>query len=98
LRRRLAGSYFLLSRLPHGARGSTADFAGDATLSLRTMREKLSLMALVLSAVVAILSALTMRDHVRLVEIVTLFASGVGTGASLVGALMRRRAGRRETA
>jgi hypothetical protein len=60
------------------------------------MREKLSLMALVLSAVVAIMAAFTMRDHVRLVEIVTLFASGVATGASLVGALIRRRAGWRE--
>jgi hypothetical protein len=58
------------------------------------MRDRLSIMALVLSVLTAILAALAMRDHVRLVEIVGLFASGVGTGASIVAELVQRRARR----
>jgi hypothetical protein len=58
------------------------------------MRERLSLIALVLSVLTAVLAALAMRDHVRLVEVVGLFASGVGTGASIVAELVQRRARR----
>jgi hypothetical protein len=46
-------------------------------------RERLSIAATVLSASTAILSALAMRDHLRLVEILGLFASGAGTGAGI---------------
>ena len=44
-----------------------------------------------ISAVIAIVSALGMREHVRLVEIVTLFASGVGTGAGIAATVAARR-------
>jgi hypothetical protein len=53
------------------------------------MRWKVSVFATVLSAVVGVLSALEMRDHVRFVEIITLFFGGAGIGAgitALVGA------------
>jgi hypothetical protein len=54
------------------------------------MRQKISLAATALSVLVAIISALSMRDHVRLVDIVGLFASGVGTGASIASAMVGR--------
>jgi hypothetical protein len=64
------------------------------------MRQHLSTIALVISVVTAGLSALAMRDHVRLVEIVGLFASGIGTGASIVAGVIQQRARRasRDTA
>jgi len=58
------------------------------------MRERLSTIALVLSVLTAGVSALAMRDHVRLVEIVGLFASGIGTGASIVVEVVQQRARR----
>ena len=61
------------------------------------MRDKLAIFATAAGAVTALLSALTMRDHVKLVEIVTLFFGGAGTGAgitALVAARAARRAGR----
>jgi hypothetical protein len=54
------------------------------------MRQKWSIVATVLGVLTALMSAATMRDHVRLVEIVTLFASGVATGASLTALLVGR--------
>jgi hypothetical protein len=48
------------------------------------MRRKWTIAATVSSAVVAVISAAAMLDHVRLVEIISLFASGVATGASIV--------------
>ena len=47
---------------------------------------------LVVGVLCSILSALAMRDHVRLVDIVGLFASGVGTGAGIVAAIVQQRA------
>ena len=58
------------------------------------MREHLSTIAFVLSVLTAGVSALAMRDHVRVVEIVGLFASGIGTGASIVAEVVRQRARR----
>ena len=55
------------------------------------MREKLEIMVLVLSALIAVVSAVSMRDHVRLVEIVGLFGSGMGTGAGIAAMVVRRR-------
>lgn len=55
------------------------------------MREKLEIMVLVLSALIAIVSAMSMRDHVRVVEIVGLFGSGMGTGAAIAALVARRR-------
>ena len=55
------------------------------------MREKLEIMVLVLSALIAVVSAVSMRDHVRLVEIVGLFGSGMGTGAAIAATVARRR-------
>ena len=59
------------------------------------MRDKLATFSTVLGAVLALLGALQMRDHVRLVDILTLFAGAFGAGAgvaSLVAARRRRRA------
>ena len=59
------------------------------------MREKLSLLVTFLGLLSAVISAMSMRDHVRMVEIVGLFASGVGSGAGITAALVnRKRAGR----
>lgn len=55
------------------------------------MRDKLDIMVLVLSALIAVVTALSMRDHVRVVEIVGLFGSGMGTGASIAAMVARRR-------
>jgi hypothetical protein len=55
------------------------------------MRGKLEIMVLVLSALLAVVSAVSMRDHVRLVEIVGLFGSGVGTGAGIAALVAGRR-------
>ena len=44
-----------------------------------------------LSAIIAIISALQMRDHVRLVEIIGLFASGAGTGAGIAAIVVGRK-------
>jgi hypothetical protein len=56
-----------------------------------TMREKLDILVLVLSTLLAIVSAMSMRDHVRVVEILGLFASGIGTGAGIAAFVARRR-------
>ena len=54
------------------------------------MRQKWPIVATVLSALTALISAAAMRDHVRLVEIVSLFASGVATGASITALVVGR--------
>jgi hypothetical protein len=54
------------------------------------MRQKWSILATVLSVLTALISAAAMRDHVRLVEIVSLFASGVATGASITALVVGR--------
>lgn len=47
-------------------------------------RVRLQVFAALLSALVALVSALAMRDRVRLVDILGLFAGGMGAGVSLV--------------
>jgi len=54
------------------------------------MKQKLSILVTVLGALASLLSAAAMRDHVRLVEIVGLFASGAGTGAGLAALFLTR--------
>jgi hypothetical protein len=58
------------------------------------MRDKLAIFATAAGAVTGLLSALTMRDHVRMVEILTLFFGGIGTGAGIT-AFIAARAARR---
>jgi hypothetical protein len=58
------------------------------TPSARTQR--FSAIATALGALVSLMSAFSMRDHVRLVEIVTLFFGGVGTGAGIASHLKER--------
>lgn len=58
------------------------------------MRDKLAVFATVLGAVLTFWTAVLMRDHVRMVEIVTLFFGGFGAGAG-VTALVAARRGRR---
>jgi hypothetical protein len=58
------------------------------------MREKLAVFSAILGAVVSLVSAVAMLDHVRLVEILGLFFGGFGSGAGvaqLVGARRNRR-------
>ena len=55
------------------------------------MRDLRPVLVTALSAIVAVVSALSMRDHVRLVEIVGLFASGAGTGAGIAATIAGRK-------
>ena len=61
------------------------------------MRQKLPILVTAMGALTSLLSAAAMRDHVRLVEIVGLFASGASTGAG-IAALYLTRAGARAAA
>lgn len=47
------------------------------------MRSKFQVAATLIGAIVSLMSALSMADHVRLVEIIGLFFGGMGTGAGL---------------
>lgn len=58
------------------------------------MRERLPTIATTFGAVISLVAALSMRDHVRLVDIIALFFGGVGTGAGVVGLVVARRFGR----
>jgi hypothetical protein len=55
------------------------------------MRDLRPVLLTALSAIVAVMAALSMRDHVRLVEIIGLFASGAGTGAGIASTIAGRR-------
>ena len=57
-------------------------------------RRNAAFIGAVLSTVVAFAGALGMKDRVRLVDIVTLFAGGIGAGASLTAAVAARRRAR----
>lgn len=59
-------------------------------------RLRLQLIGALLSLVVALTAALGMRDHVRLVDILALFAGGMGAGVGVATAARawRDRAGR----
>lgn len=61
-------------------------------------RFRLQVVAGVISALLAVFAALEMRSRVRLVDIVALFAGGMGTGASIaqLAREARDRPGRRE--
>lgn len=48
------------------------------------MRVPLQIVAALLSLVIAVSAALGMRDRVRLVDILALFAGGMGAGVTLV--------------
>ena len=63
-------------------------------LSPDTMRDKLAVFSTLLGAVLTFWAAVLMRDHVRLVEILTLFFGGFGAGAGVAGLVAARR-GRR---
>lgn len=58
------------------------------------VRLRLQVVGAVLSVVVALSSALSMRDHVRLVDILTLFAGGMGTGVTIAQIAAATRAAR----
>src|SRR5829696_10055514 len=62
----------------------------ESPREVQTMKQKLSILVTVLGALASLLSAAAMRDHVRLVEIVGLFASGAGTGAGLAALFLTR--------
>jgi len=55
------------------------------------MLKKIGLIGAAAGLAVSLLSALQMIDHVRLVEIVTLFAGGMGAGVGLVKAVIDHR-------
>ena len=58
------------------------------------MRDKVAVVSTVLGAVLTFWAAVLMRDHVRMVEIVTLFFGGFGAGAGVTGLVAARRARR----
>jgi len=51
------------------------------------LKKRIGLIGAVAGLAVSLLSALQMIDHVRLVDIVTLFAGGMGAGVGLVKAV-----------
>ena len=55
------------------------------------MRRKLALISTILGVALSLFSAFTMRDHVRLVEIVGLFFGGFGSGAGIARLVSTRR-------
>jgi hypothetical protein len=57
-------------------------------------RERLDIFVTVLATAIAVMAAVGMADHVRLVDAIVLFFSGVGTGAGLARVLHRRRSRR----
>ena len=59
------------------------------------MREKLPLFSTILGAAVTLVSAITMQDHVRLVEIIGLFFGGFGSGAGVAQMVATRRKAQR---
>jgi hypothetical protein len=72
--------------------GGSSAFAGPYTHNaLGPMRDKRAVLVTALSAIIAVVSALQMRDHVRLVEIIGLFASGAGTGAGIAVIIVGRK-------
>ena len=58
------------------------------------MRDKLAVLSTVLGAILTFWAALLMRDHVRMVEILTLFFGGFGAGAGVASLVAARRARR----
>ena len=52
---------------------------------------RLTVFATILSTGLALLGALAMRDHVRLVDILALFFGGFGAGAGLVASVFQNR-------
>jgi len=58
------------------------------------LKKKIGLIGAAAGLAVSLLSALQMIDHVRLVEIVTLFAGGMGAGVGLVKAVIDHRKAR----
>jgi hypothetical protein len=57
---------------------------------------RLQLIGAVLSVVVALAAALGMRDRVRLVDIVALFAGGMGAGVAIATAAREARDRKRQ--
>jgi hypothetical protein len=55
------------------------------------MRGKLPYVVLAASVLTALFSALGMNDRVRVVDIILLFGSGVGTGAGIVATVVQER-------
>ena len=70
--------------------------AGDAVARqarIRRRAQRFATISAVLGAVISFVSALAMRDSVRLVDIFALFFGGMGTGAGLASlAVARARA------
>ncbi|GLC28561.1 hypothetical protein [Roseisolibacter agri] len=64
----------------------------------RAVAQRLPVLVTACSALVGLLGALALRDRVRLVDILSLFFGGVGTGAGLTETIVRRRLAAREAA
>jgi len=58
------------------------------------LKKRIGVIGAAAGLAVSLLSALQMIDHVRLVEIVTLFAGGMGAGVGLVKAVIDHRQAR----
>ena len=55
------------------------------------MRDKLALFSTILGTIIGIASAVAMRDHIKLVEILGLFFGGFGSGAGVAMLVATRR-------
>lgn len=60
------------------------------------LAQRLGAVVTVASALVALASAVGMRDRVRLVDVLMLFVGGVGTGAGVAELVARRRLAARD--
>jgi hypothetical protein len=59
--------------------------------TMATRRERVAVVVSVVGAVVSLVSALAMIDHVSLTKIITLWFGGFGTGAAVVQLVRRMR-------
>jgi hypothetical protein len=64
---------------------------------VRLLKRKIGVMVAAAGLAASLLSAMQMIDHVRLVEIVTLFAGGMGAGVGLVKAVIDHRQAREKS-
>ena len=82
-----------MSASPRDVVDPEAGVSATAAERMRRRVQRFATLSTVLGAVISIVSALAMRDTVRLVDILALFFGGMGTGAGLASlAAARARA------
>src|SRR6185436_4114962 len=74
--------------------GGRAAMPPSREVAMRQKKPALALLAAVLSAAVGLIGALALKDRVRLVDIIQLFAGGAGAGAGIAAAIAVARGSR----